>query len=509
MVAGATGLRLRRALVVAGLTATGTVVLIAPAGAVDVATDAELRAAWGDPATAEITLTTDVDLACTGSVTRSSATPLALDGAGHTLTNECPQLGLQNSGLGMITLRDVTYTGAPGSGQGVGTVGVVALEGTTIAGHGGAGVGSFLGVAATGSVVIDNGGNGLGSSDIAVTNTTISGNAAQGVSAAATVVAAGSTISGNGDVGIDADDAVAVSDSIVADNGGGGIETSDTVTIENTLVDANGATGVVTSDAATLAETTVSGHGIVGVITAALLDVTHSTITANNTGLGTFSDLAIRNSTVTANTATGITADSATVVYSTVVANGGNAVDANTVEMFATVLDDSGATNCAVGTMMTSAGDNWADDDSCGLTGPGDAEDPGGDPGLGALADNGGPTQTQLPATTSPLIDRVALDACQTGPATGVTTDQRGEARPGAFTDGCDTGAVEVQGSEPVVPTTTTPGPTTLAPTSPSGGADSLPRTGTTGQRPLAVVGGLLVAVGLAVTARRRVGRAR
>jgi CSLREA domain-containing protein len=61
---------------------------------------------------------------------------------------------------------------------------------------------------------------------------------------------------------------------------------------------------------------------------------------------------------------------------------------------------------------------------------PGDApvtQDPGGsaitgqDPQLGALAANGGPTQTQLPALTSPAIDK--------GLAAGLTTDQRGAAR--------------------------------------------------------------------------------
>jgi hypothetical protein len=61
----------------------------------------------------------------------------------------------------------------------------------------------------------------------------------------------------------------------------------------------------------------------------------------------------------------------------------------------------------------------------------------GGDPELGALADNGGPTQTMLPLVGSPAIDAGDDANC---PA----TDQRGVSRPqGAH---CDTGAVE--GSE-------------------------------------------------------------
>ena len=68
------------------------------------------------------------------------------------------------------------------------------------------------------------------------------------------------------------------------------------------------------------------------------------------------------------------------------------------------------------------------------------------DPRLGLLADNGGPTQTQLPQTGSPSIDAIPNDACQTAPlATGITTDQRQLARPKQSGGKCDIGAVEVQ----------------------------------------------------------------
>jgi hypothetical protein len=69
----------------------------------------------------------------------------------------------------------------------------------------------------------------------------------------------------------------------------------------------------------------------------------------------------------------------------------------------------------------------------------------GVDAQLGALGNNGGPTQTMLPAFTSPVIDQGKDSA-------GLTTDQRGFARtvdngkpkpPGG--DGTDIGAVEVQ----------------------------------------------------------------
>jgi hypothetical protein len=67
----------------------------------------------------------------------------------------------------------------------------------------------------------------------------------------------------------------------------------------------------------------------------------------------------------------------------------------------------------------------------------------GADPALADLADNGGPTRTQLPGAASP-----ALDA---GLANGLTTDQRGASRtadqtatPDGAGDGTDMGAVEL-----------------------------------------------------------------
>jgi hypothetical protein len=74
----------------------------------------------------------------------------------------------------------------------------------------------------------------------------------------------------------------------------------------------------------------------------------------------------------------------------------------------------------------------------------------GVDPQLQGLSDNGGPTPTQVPAVTSPAIDR--------GQRNGAPTDQRGLGRPfdiptipnsaAAGADGSDIGAVELQAGE-------------------------------------------------------------
>jgi Ca2+-binding RTX toxin-like protein len=70
------------------------------------------------------------------------------------------------------------------------------------------------------------------------------------------------------------------------------------------------------------------------------------------------------------------------------------------------------------------------------------------DPALGPLADNGGPTQTQLPGPASPVVDK--------GAANGLATDQRGLARTADLStvanatggDGTDIGSVELQAAD-------------------------------------------------------------
>lgn len=63
----------------------------------------------------------------------------------------------------------------------------------------------------------------------------------------------------------------------------------------------------------------------------------------------------------------------------------------------------------------------------------------GGDPMLGALGNNGGPTQTMLPAGSSPALNAGLGTVCKTAPVSGL--DQRGLSRPQG--PHCDIGAVE------------------------------------------------------------------
>jgi hypothetical protein len=77
-------------------------------------------------------------------------------------------------------------------------------------------------------------------------------------------------------------------------------------------------------------------------------------------------------------------------------------------------------------------GHNWIEDDTC--TGVAD-----GDPGLGPLADNGGPTKTHALGDDSGAIDNGDDAICSVTPINNV--DQRGVVRPQG--KHCDIGAYE------------------------------------------------------------------
>jgi hypothetical protein len=104
---------------------------------------------------------------------------------------------------------------------------------------------------------------------------------------------------------------------------------------------------------------------------------------------------------------------------------------------------------------IQSLGHNLDGDGSC-LPTPAPGDQTSATPGLGPLADNGGPTMTHALLPGSP-----ALDAWTAG-CPGPDTDQRGAVRPQGTA--CDIGAYEV-GDLPVTTTTTTTTTTIATPT--------------------------------------------
>ncbi len=236
----------------------------------------------------------------------------------------------------------------------------------------------------------------------------------------------------------------------VATEDGGGISASDTVVMDSTIADNQ------------------AGEGGGGGFSTGTLQAVNSTITGNSDGVdvgggaSVYSSISLLYTTVTDNTGT----QGANLQLNS---------DAGVLTSYASVVaDPHGSANCHQAS-TTSEGYNYSDDASCGFTdtAQGDRQS-AGSPMLGTLADNGGPTETLLPATGSPLIDAIPTNACPPPDVASAVTarlvntawqaDQRGVTRPQQ--GGCDIGSVEV---EPAAPTTTTTAATssTAAPATP------------------------------------------
>ena len=118
-------------------------------------------------------------------------------------------------------------------------------------------------------------------------------------------------------------------------------------------------------------------------------------------------------------------------------------------------LSNGSASNCRRRGWLADFGGSQPDRRRrCGTPGPGDIA--GESPQLGGLANNGGPTATQLPASTSPALSAVPPGVTS---GTGVSTDQRGEDRGQGISGSSTIGAVEVAQS----PTPTPPTPPAAA----------------------------------------------
>jgi hypothetical protein len=226
--------------------------------------------------------------------------------------------------------------------------------------------------------------------------------------------------------------------------------------------------GISAAGAVSVVDSTITGNTVGveggGIGTTGSVTLTNSTVAGNHSGDPgggiQASSATIVNSTITNNTSAvsggGVSATSVSLAYATVVANTGSGGGVNiaaavgagtTITSFGSVIAlPNGATNCYG--VTTSLGFNWDDDGSCGFgSGLGDHSN-AGNPMLGALASNGGPTQTLLPQSESPLIDKIPLSHCGDGNSiagTSVTTDQRHLPRPSPTGGACDIGAVEVQ----------------------------------------------------------------
>ena len=259
--------------------------------------------------------------------------------------------------------------------------------------------------------------------DTAVTGNSADGNAGGGVAQfrLGTMTVSRSTIAGNS-----------------SEEGGGVFIDSGDATINRTTVSGNTGTqrgGGILSNTNLTDETAI---------------VRNSTVSGNSTpqqggGIYVINGLiSVENTTITANTAP--EGEGAGI------ATGGGTIGADTtrIEVGSSIVAANDSTDVDVGvepiSPFVSEGHNVVGDGNAtdAFSQPSDQTNVSA-PGLGPLADNGGPTQTHALLEGSPAIDK--------GNSFGLTTDQRGEERPSDFAavanaiggDGSDIGAFELQ----------------------------------------------------------------
>ncbi len=275
-------------------------------------------------------------------------------------------------------------------------------------------------------------------------------------------------------------------DTITVQNGkaggagdGGGVENYGTLRVINSTFSGNSAShdggGIYSfGDAVTVTNSTFSGNsaardcGGIGTWYLGTVTVTNSTLSGNSStrlggGICNNGTLTVTNSTLSGNSAPsggGIYSDSTvTVTNSTLSGNSASSIgggiwnNSGTLYLAGTILDTgTSGDNCYGIGVMIDNGYNLSDDGSCGFTGTGSQNN--ATLNLGALANNGGSTQTHLPDVGSIIVDLIpdgttisnngmSYTCNQTGEV--LDTDQRGQPRPATAGRRCDAGAVEAR----------------------------------------------------------------
>lgn len=390
-----------------------------------------------------------VNFSCSGTITLSAtlniAKNLTLDGSGQTVTisgGNAVRVLLIDPGI-TVNLNQLTLSGGTVTGPGGGIVnqGDLTVSNSTISGNSATTTGG--GIYSVGTLIITNstvsgnsaanaGGIFNGGTLATVSNSTISSNSATSSggglynNSSASLTVSNSTLSGNS-----------------AMTAGGGLynNTSGTVTVSNSTLSSNtgpngsglynstGASALTITNSTFSANSGVNGGGIQNRATASITNSTFSGNTATNRGGAMMSlggVLTIINSTLSGNGATN---------------GGGGFYGSGTLNFSNTIIANSTSGSECFSTTIGTNLNNLVEDGSCSAA-------LSGDPNLGTLADNGGPTQTFALLLGSPAIDAGDNVTCAAAPVSNL--DQRGATRP---TDGdasgvatCDIGAFELGG---------------------------------------------------------------
>jgi hypothetical protein len=365
-------------------------------------------------------------------------------------------------------LDGLTITaGRADNGGGIHNVGILALEGCTVAGdsetsfdyHAGGGgiynVGTLTISDSTisGNSAVASGGGITNVGTLTISDSTIGGNSAVasggGITNVGTVTITASTIIGNSadyGGGISNHGTMVVNNSTIASNSGGGMLNSGTMAVNNSTIASNSGHQWIAGG--------IDNHG-------GALAITNSTIAFNSGGgissgvTSYWSTLKVTNSTIASNSGGGIG-----------IWDGSMATLENTIVALNTQNADSSATPDDIflggGTVSSSGAFNLIGTGGSGGLIDGDNGNQVGvaNPGLGPLADNGGPTWTMALLPWSPARD-AGDNSWAIDPITGLPllTDQRGSGFPRIVGDTVDIGAFEYQVPPPIPPVADAGGP--------------------------------------------------
>ena len=262
-------------------------------------------------------------------------------------------------------------------------------------------------------------------------------------------------------------DSLIITKGFVSDEGGGLLNNA-TTTITNSIFDGNTATNggaISTLSALTIISSTFSGNsstdpngGGGAIINNYTLMIRGSTFSGNSANASSGSGGAIYNvasgeiynSTFSGNSAAGggaiLTTQPLTIKNSTLSGNsalitGGLAIEGHTTNLANTIIANNSASfsddDCTNDSTIGTNTNNLIEDGSCSPT-------LSGDPNLGALASNGGPTQTFALLAGSSAINAGDDTTCTNAPISDL--DQRGLTRTSNGPH-CDIGAYEYQDS--------------------------------------------------------------